>query len=185
MSESARRPAGSAVDAEIAHARTLLREHAAPLFAIASLLLDDDDAAAQVVVDVIAEATLDTLIGGDTDSRALLAGAVYVRCVSLLSSRDRYPGQPSPEQASAPAAVLARLSLKHRAVISLVLIGGQDTGLAATTLGVSQQTVVADLLNAIAHIHAHKARQMLPRPASPKPVSAASNRHERKSRSTS
>jgi DNA-directed RNA polymerase specialized sigma24 family protein len=177
MSGSASRPASSAVDVEIAHARLLLREHASPLFAIASLLLDDGDAAAQVVVDVIADATLDTLIGGDTDSRALLAGAVYVRCLALLSSRDRYAGQPSPEQASAAAAVLARLSLRHRAVIGLVLIGGQDAGLAARTLGVSQQTVVADLLQAIGHIHAHKASQVLARPE-------ASNRHERESRST-
>jgi DNA-directed RNA polymerase specialized sigma24 family protein len=177
MSGSASRPASSAVDVEIAHARLLLREHASPLFAIASLLLDDGDAAAQVVVDVIADATLDTLIGGDTDSRALLAGAVYVRCLALLSSRDRYAGQPSPEQASAAAAVLARLSLRHRAVICLVLIGGQDAGLAARTLGVSQQTVVADLLQAIGHIHAHKASQGLARPE-------ASNRHERESRST-
>jgi DNA-directed RNA polymerase specialized sigma24 family protein len=179
MSGSASRPAGSAVDAEIAHARVLLREHASPLFAIASLLLDDGDAAAQVVVDVIADATLDTLIGGDTDSRALLAGAVYVRCLALLSSRDRYAGQPSPEQASAAAAVLARLSLRHRAVICLVLIGGQDAGLAARTLGVSQQTVETDLLHAIEHIHTHKASQMLRRPASPE----ASNRHGRESRS--
>ena len=179
MSGSASRPASSAVDAEIAHARMLLREHAPPLVALASLLLDDGDAAAQVVVDVIADATLDTLIGGDNDSRALLAGAVYVRCVVLLSSRDRYAGQPSPEQASGAAAVLARLSLRHRAVIGLVLIGGQDAGLAARTLGVSQQTVVTDLLNALERIRAHQAGQMLRSPASPE----ASIRHERESRS--
>lgn len=185
MSGFVGRPAGSAVDAELARARRLLRAHAAALFAIASLLLGDDDAAAQVVVDVIADVTRDTLISGaDPDSRALLAGAVYVRCAELLSSRDRSPGQPSPERASAAAAVLASLSLRHRAVISLVLIGGQDMGLAATTLGVSQQTVVTDLLGAIARIHADKALQVLRRPSSPEPESAASIRHARESRST-
>lgn len=169
MSVPVGRPAGSAIDAELAHARTLLRAHAAPLFAIASLLLaGDDDAAAQVVVDVIADATPNTLTnGGVPDLRALLASAVYVRCLDMLSSRDRPPGPPSPAQGFGAATVLARLSLRHRAVVSLVLIGGQDLGLAATTLGVSHQTVVSDLLGAIASIHADNARTPLAGPSNP------------------
>jgi DNA-directed RNA polymerase specialized sigma24 family protein len=155
MSGSSGRPAGSAIDAEVWNARTLLRAHAPALFAIASLLLDDADVAAQVVVDVIADASSDTASpAGAADTLALLAGTVYKRCIDLLSAHSPVRSPSSTVPAAGPAAVLARLSFRHRAIVCLVLIGGQDVAMAARTLGTPKGTVVTDLVRAIESIRA-------------------------------
>jgi DNA-directed RNA polymerase specialized sigma24 family protein len=168
MSGSSGRPAASAIDAEISHGRTLLRAHAAALFAIASLLLDDGDVAAQVVVDVIADASSDTAIpAGAADTLALLAGTVYQRCLDLVSAHSPVRSSSSTVRADGAAAVLARLSFRHRAIVGLVLIGGQDVALAARTLGTPQQTVVTDLFGAIESIRATVTSPTLQRPLNP------------------
>jgi DNA-directed RNA polymerase specialized sigma24 family protein len=155
MSGSSGRPAASAIAAEISHARTLLRAHATALFAIASLLLDDGDAAAEVVVDVIADASSDTAIrAGGADTLALLAGTVYQRCLDLRSTRSPVRSSSSTVRADGAPAVLAQLSFRHRAIVGLILIGGQDVALAARTLRTPQQTVVTDLAGAIDSIRA-------------------------------
>jgi DNA-directed RNA polymerase specialized sigma24 family protein len=58
--------------------------------------------------------------------------------------------------------VLARLSPRHRAIVGLVLIGGQDVALAAETLGMSQQTIVTDLAGAIESIRANMTSPPIP-----------------------
>jgi hypothetical protein len=86
MSGSAGRPAGSPIDAELA--RAILRAHAAPLYAIASLLINDGDAAAQVVVDVIAVASPDTSIQAGAPAprrRSLCSRAASIGAASTCS----------------------------------------------------------------------------------------------------
>ena len=174
MSGSTGRRPGSVIDAEIAYGRSLLRAHATPLFAIASLLVEDDDAASQVLVDVIADASPDASIRADApELRALLAGHVYRRCLDLISARNgaRRPTRPSHNVGA--AAVLAQLSLGHRAVVGLVLIGGQDLALAAATLGASQLTVLSDLVEAIEAIRGNTAAPATSATGEPGPTDRA------------
>jgi sugar/nucleoside kinase (ribokinase family) len=88
------------------------------------------------VVDVIADASSDTAIrAGAADTVAVLAGTVYQRCLDRLLARSAVQGPSSTVRAGGAAAVLARLSFRHGAIVGLVLIGGQDVALAARTLG--------------------------------------------------
>jgi hypothetical protein len=173
MSGFADGPARSIDDAELTYRRHVLQAHATPLFALASLLIDDDDAATEVVVDVISSASPETSINaGAPETRARLAGSIYRRCLDLLSSRNRVQGSSSPVRAGGAAAVLAQLTLRHRAIVGLLFVAGQDAALAAKTLGVSQQIVLIDLLGAIESIRSHVGFPPLPRQLNPDTSSA-------------
>ena len=72
---------------------------------------------------------------------------------------ERFPGLiPLTDTAGAPSDRLAQLSLRHRAVVALVLFGKQDMPMAADTLGITEQDVLTDLTQAVELIrstHAH------------------------------
>ena len=132
--------------------RRVCGRHAAALVAIASLILDDYDAASDVVSDAIAaECVRSPTLGLDSEqARARLAASVYRRCLGRLAAGERFPGLiPLTDGTGAAADPLARLSLRHRAAVALVLIGKQDIPTAADTLGITEHDVLTDLTQAV------------------------------------
>lgn len=146
---------------ESALVRRVCGRHAAALVAIASLILDDLEVAGDVVSDAIAAMCVrsPTLDPDGEEARARLAASVYRRCLGRLAAGERFPGLiPLTDTAGAPSDRLAQLSLRHRAVVALVLFGKQDMPMAADTLGITEQDVLTDLTQAVELIrstHAH------------------------------
>jgi len=126
--------------------------HAAALVAIAALILDDLDAADDVVSDAIAsmDARGPTLDPDGQPARAQLAASVYRHCLARLAVEERLPDTiPLSDGTGGASARLARLSLRHRAAVALVLLGEQDLPTAADTLGVTEHDVREDLAQAV------------------------------------
>lgn len=135
--------------------------HAAALVAIAALILDDLDAASDVVSDAIAsmDARSPTLDPDGQPARAQLAASVYRRCLSRLAVGERYPATiPLSDGTGGASARLARLSLRHRAAVALVLLGELDLPMAADTLGVTEHDVLTDLTQAVELIRSTTSR---------------------------
>ena len=142
---------------EFALVRRVCGRHAAALVAIASLILDDFDAVGEVVSDAIAAVCVrdPTLDPDSEEARARLATSVYRRCLGRLAVGERYPGLvPLTNRTGAVSDRLARLSLRHRAAVALVLYGEQDIPMAADTLGIAEHDVLTDLTQAAELIRA-------------------------------
>jgi hypothetical protein len=75
-----------------AHARVLCRQHAAPLFAMASMILNDADTATEIVADTLAAAChpVHSRPAG-AGTRLELARSVYWRCIGLIAATERFP----------------------------------------------------------------------------------------------
>ena len=129
--------------------RQLCHHHAAPLLAIAVLILKDSDAATKIVVDTIVGASgrRGLLHPGDGRVRTALAASVYRRCLGTLVLRERFglPGS-VPTVADAVAAMpRAGLNDRQRSAVAVVLFGGQNLNGAARILGLTPANVLRQL----------------------------------------
>lgn len=136
-----------------AYATALCRQHAGPLLALASIILDDVDAASEIVAATLAAACRPTRYPPPTDAgaRGDLARSVYRRCVGHLAAIERFgpPPATSPPRTVEAGPWLAALSANHRAVLALTLFGGHDLRQASVTLRMSTPEVVRHLRETI------------------------------------
>jgi DNA-directed RNA polymerase specialized sigma24 family protein len=127
--------------------RHVCRRHAAPLLAMAHLILQDGDAACDVVVDTIVAACRRQQID-PRRARTALAASVYRRCLGALAARERFG--PSPDLAAGlegtvPDGPFAQLTVPQRCTMALTLFGRHSLPQAARTLNLPTDTVVRHL----------------------------------------
>ena len=132
-----------------AYATALCRQHAGPLLALASIILDDVDTASEIVAATVAAACRP--MQHPQPARVVLARSVYRRCVGQIAAVERFG--PSPTQ-TPPRPVeagpwLAALSANHRAVMALTLFGGHDLRQVSLTLRMPTPEVVRHLRETI------------------------------------
>jgi len=146
--------------------RHVCRRHAAPLLAMAHLILQDGDAACDVVVDTIVAACRRQQIDPHrVPARAALAAAVYRRCVGALVARERFGPSPDPPgglEVTVPDGPFAQLTVQQRCTIALTLFGGHSLPQAARTLNVSTDGVVRHLRDLLATMGAATDRPVVP-----------------------
>jgi hypothetical protein len=134
--------------ARIELGRQLCRYHAAPLLAMAVLILKDSEAATKIVVDTIVGASLrrGLLHPGDGRVRTALASSVYRRCLGALVLRERFglPG-PVPIVSDAVAMPRALLNDRQRSAMAVALFGGGDLNGVARILGLAPANVLRQL----------------------------------------
>ena len=128
--------------------RQLCRYHAAPLLAMAALILKDSGAATKIVVDAIVDASRRRGLPhpGDGRVRTALAASVYRRCLGALVLRERFglPG-PVPIVSDAVAMPRAWLNDRQRSAIAVALFGGRDLNGVARILGLTPANVLRQL----------------------------------------
>ena len=128
--------------------RQLCRYHAAPLLAMAVLILRDSDAATKIVVDTIVGASRrrGRLHPSDGHVRTALAASVYRRCLGALVLRERF-GLPSPVPIVSDAVAMprARLNDRQRSAMAVALFGGRDLNGVARILGLTPASVLNQL----------------------------------------
>lgn len=128
--------------------RQLCRYHAAPLLAMAVLILRDSDAATKIVVDTIVGASRrrGRLHPSDGQVRTALAASVYRRCLGALVLRERF-GLPSPVPIVSDAVAMprARLNDRQRSAMAVALFGGRDLNGVARILGLTPASVLNQL----------------------------------------
>jgi hypothetical protein len=142
-----------------AHAHVLCRQHAAPLLAMASMILEDADAATDIVAATLAAACrpVEHSRPSSTGTRVELARSAFWRCIGLIATTERFgPGLQQPSNSGSDLAVdnaavrsLVALSANHRAVMALTLFGGHDLRQAGVTLQMSVPQVVRCILEVI------------------------------------
>ncbi len=134
-----RRPSPATVE----FARRLCRCHSAPLLAMATLILGDVDAAAEIVVDTLAAASRSRRPRhpGGRRMRARLATSVYRRCLGRLALRERFPRSTEGPAPGGPVG-LARLTEGQRCVIAFTVFSGHGLPGVARTLNLTPARVL-------------------------------------------
>lgn len=128
-----------------AHARVLCHFHAAPLLAMASMILDDAELAEDIVAATLAAACrpVQHPQPSSAATRLTLARSVYWRCVDSTGATPYRPR--SSRRPADPRA----LPLPQRAVMALLLFGGHDIRQTGVTLHLPIQLVVHCVLEAM------------------------------------
>jgi hypothetical protein len=138
--------------------RDLCRAHGGALVAVARLVLDDAQDVCEVVAEAIAAECRDLVTAevGPTGTRQRLARSVFDRSRGRLVTRERF-GLPAvaPSELSSDEmpSVLGSLSAEVRAAVALTVFGRHGLTEAASVLGISPDTVLRRLREALAAAH--------------------------------